>query len=277
MLRHIRFFYPLFMKYFLLLIFFVLIPLSGKELRVVSLTPALTETVCFLGKEQLLAGRSSACDYPESVKKLPPAGDFAGFYLEQLIRLQPDLIIANDLTPKSERQKRHLTSKVAVIPVKTVEDYIQALLRLGELLDCKEKAELEAENARQNVRKLKQDAAKKEKKSALWIIWHNPVMIAGPGSFPNTVMELAGLQNLASSAPAEYFKCSREWLAMQKPDYLIWTVSGIPFESRGIWKEFPESMVISNLNHDILLRPGPRMFDGIRHLQEAIERRQNPL
>ena len=99
---------------------------------------------------------------------------------------------------------------------------------------------------------------------------------AGPGSFPHTVMELAGLKNLAENAPAEYFKCSREWLALQKPDFLIWTVSGIPFKSAGIWKDFPESIVISNLNHDIVLRPGPRLFDGIRHLRNAVETRQNP-
>ena len=77
---------------------------------------------------------------------------------------------------------------------------------------------------------------------------------------------------MAGNVKDEYFKCSLEWLAMQKPDHLIWTVSGIPFESRGIWKDFPASMVISDLNHDTVLRPGPRIFEGIRQLQTSLQK-----
>ena len=39
--------------------------------RIVSLLPAATEIVCFLGLENNLVGRSHECDYPESVKHLP--------------------------------------------------------------------------------------------------------------------------------------------------------------------------------------------------------------
>ena len=44
--------------------------------RVASLSPNLTETVVRLGAEDQLVGRSSACDYPESVRKLPVVGRF---------------------------------------------------------------------------------------------------------------------------------------------------------------------------------------------------------
>ena len=45
--------------------------LAAENLRIVSLAPALTEIVCKLGGEKYLVGRCGACDYPESVKKLP--------------------------------------------------------------------------------------------------------------------------------------------------------------------------------------------------------------
>ena len=97
-------------------------------------------------------------------------------------------------------------------------------------------------------------------------------MIAGPGSLPDTVMGLAGLKNAAANVKDEYFKCSREWLALQKPDYIIWTVNGVPFQQKGFWARYRKDQVISGLNHDIVLRPGPRIFDGINQLRDALKK-----
>lgn len=241
--------------------------------RIVSLTPALTETVCFLDGEAALVGRSTACDYPEQVRKLPAAGDFAGLFPEQILKLKPDHIVTNDLTPKAKRQSKQLSLDIIVIPVKTIEDYIASLSVLGKILGKEKKAAEETVKAQKKLDELKRRAAQmKNRPSAIWVIWHKPVLIAGPGSFPNAVMELAGFRNEAAEVGEPYFKCSREWLAMKKPDYIIWTVSGVPFQPEGIWADFPRQTVLSELDHDILLRPGPRMFDGIEHLRQAREK-----
>lgn len=255
-------------------ILFLLIALSltalfAKEPRVVSLTPALTETICFLGGESALVGRSFACDYPAHIKKLPAAGDYTGFYLEQLLKLNPDYIVVNDITQKAQKQKRHLKGKVIELPVRTIEDYIHSLRVLGEILNRKEQGKREAEKAAAKLAELKRKAElKKQKPSAIWIIWHKPLLIAGPGSLPDTIMKLTGLRNMAGNVKDEYFKCSLEWLAMQKPDYIIWTVNGVPFQAKGIWAGYDKKQVISGLNDDILLRPGPRIFDGIESLKK---------
>jgi iron complex transport system substrate-binding protein len=44
---------------------------STNRTRVVSLLPAATETICALGLEPLLVGRSAECDYPEHILHLP--------------------------------------------------------------------------------------------------------------------------------------------------------------------------------------------------------------
>ena len=53
---------------------------------VVSLSPALTELICHLGREARLIARSTACDWPESVKALPTAGDCDAFQTLVLAR-----------------------------------------------------------------------------------------------------------------------------------------------------------------------------------------------
>src|SRR5437867_4914184 len=42
-----------------------------RELRIISLLPSATETVCALGLQDRLVGRSHECDYPPAVDRLP--------------------------------------------------------------------------------------------------------------------------------------------------------------------------------------------------------------
>ena len=87
------------MKKLLLILLFVtaLVPLSAEELRVVSLAPALTELICRLGKEKALVGRSSACNYPLSIRNIPVAGEFGRPNPERVVALKPTHVFANAL------------------------------------------------------------------------------------------------------------------------------------------------------------------------------------
>ena len=260
-------------KILLLLLILPLVPILQAKPKIVSLTPAVTEIICFLDGESMLTGRSSACDYPAHIKKLPAVGDHTGFYLEKLLAMKPDYVIANNFTVKDKRLKKHVRTNFIEVPIKTIEDYIKALKTIGQILNCPEKGNKEAEKAFLKLQELRKKAAQQTRKpTAIWIIWHNPLMIAGPGSLPDTVMNLAGLKNAAANVKDEYFKCSREWLALQKPDYIIWTVNGVPFRQKGFWAKYRKDQVISGLNHDILLRPGPRIFDGINQLRDALKK-----
>ena len=64
--------------------------------RIVSLSPALTELVWHLKQGKTLVGRSSACQYPNDVKRLPIAGNFGQPQVEKVFALKPTWIIAND-------------------------------------------------------------------------------------------------------------------------------------------------------------------------------------
>ena len=186
--------------------------------------------------------------------------------------MKPDYIISNGFSAKNKKQKKYFKAKFIEIPCRTIEDYIDAMKILGRILDCPKKADKEADIAYRKLQELRRSAAqKKDKPTAIWVIWHNPLLIAGPGSLPDTVMELAGLQN-AAKVNVEYFRCSREWMVLQKPDYIIWTVGGVPFRRTGIWARYRNNQVISNLNHATVLRPGPRIFDGIDQLRDALKK-----
>ena len=96
------------LKNIILLFMILSFPLymRGEEVcRIVSLSPAVTEIICHLGGEKYLAGRSSACNYPESVKKLPVAGDFAKPYMEKILLFRPRYLLTNDLINPAAAKK----------------------------------------------------------------------------------------------------------------------------------------------------------------------------
>ena len=84
---------------------------------VVSLSPALTELICQLGREDRLVARSTACDWLESVKALPTAGDFAEPELERILAMKPALVVSNEfVNPKDADALRQAGIAVELHP-----------------------------------------------------------------------------------------------------------------------------------------------------------------
>jgi len=252
-----------------------------KEIRVISLSPAITETVFHLGGGKYLVGRSSACNYPEEAKSLPTAGGFAKPDLEPVAVLNPTLLFTNDMFPSEAGDTlEKLGIRVINRQCKTIDDYRDWVLRIGELLDCKESAANEILRVEQQLAGLKENAdsipAEKRVRVA-WIIWNQPLMLAGKGSLPDTIMELTGCINVAAGINEPYFKPSFEWLVIEDPDCIIW-VDMPPgmlkvMESSAPWKDLravKEKRVIHAIPEDMLLRPGPRLFEGMHLLQKAV-------
>ena len=99
---------------------------------VVSLSPALTELICHLGQEDRLIARSTACDWPESVKKLPTAGDFAEPELERILAMKPALVISNEfVNPKDADALRQAGIEVELRPCDGFADYREMRTRCG--------------------------------------------------------------------------------------------------------------------------------------------------
>ena len=70
------------------------VALSSEPQRIVSLSPANTETVFALGAGDRLVGGTDYDDYPPAAAALPHVATYQGVLLEQLVTLHPDLVLA---------------------------------------------------------------------------------------------------------------------------------------------------------------------------------------
>ena len=266
------------MKKLLLILLFVtaLVPLSAEELRVVSLAPALTELICRLGKEKALVGRSSACNYPLSIRNIPVAGEFGRPNPERVVALKPTHVFANALAnPAAAEMLRSAGIKVLLKQCRNPEEYREWVMIAGKELKCEAEAQKENDRIEQELAELRREKHSAAGKTVLCLIWDNPPTAAGQGSLPDTVIRLAGQRNIAGGIRQDYFNPSFEWLLKNQPDILL--LPGFSEKQvENLKKSLPwtklkavrENQITSDIDPDLLLRPGPRLTQGIRLLAE---------
>jgi iron complex transport system substrate-binding protein len=273
-------------KFFVLLLLSLAVVSFGaadkKSVRIVSLSPNITETVFALGKGKCLVGRSNVCDYPEAAKKIPIAGRFARPNVERVIVLKPDYVVSSALQDQAMIKRfEQFGIKVLFLPDKSFADYFKTLKILGEILDCSKKAELICKRDKAELEKFKQTTERipeKDKVKVLFVIQDTPLYTIGKKSFITDMIKLAGGVSITGEQPEAYLKCSLEWVLLHQPDVLI--LPAMP-ESRvkelGTcpgWKNFnavKNGKLFYKMNPDLVSRMGPRSIEGIKLLQKIFK------
>ena len=249
---------------------------KGAPDGVVSLSPALTELVCHLGREDRLIARSTACDWPESVKKLPAAGNFAEPELERILAMKPALVVSNEfVNPKDADVLRQAGIAVELHPCDGFNDYREWVALMGRLLDCPSEAESELARTDARIAEFEADLESSQKKPlrALYVIWDSPLLTAGVDSLPDAVGRLAGLDNIVKTEKG-YPSISLEFVLKEVPDVIVWFAHGKDWKSNPSWsgiRAIRDGRVLIPCDDSALLRPGPRIFDGIADLKSDLE------
>ncbi len=78
--------------------------IEAEPQRIISLSPANTETVFALDAGDRLVGRTDWDDFPPEAAELTPVATFGGVIMEQVVALEPDLVLAagNFFTPPED-------------------------------------------------------------------------------------------------------------------------------------------------------------------------------
>jgi ABC-type Fe3+-hydroxamate transport system substrate-binding protein len=104
---------------------------SGAE-RLVSLTPAITETVLALGGGAQLVGVSNYCMLPPGLE-LPRLGSSLTPSFEAIAGLHPSLILCDD-SAGAKRQELAAIAQCEALPWLTLPEVVSSIRRIGQLL-----------------------------------------------------------------------------------------------------------------------------------------------
>ena len=191
--------------------------------RIVSLTPATTEILFALGVGDKLVGVDSSSDYPEEAASLEIVGDYSGPNLEAIVAAGPDVVFAS--TYLSEEQIAAFTD--VEIPVicsqKDAYDDIAAGIELvAEVVGADATPVLEAMAADKDAA-LEAIAAREEPLKVYFCLGFGEYgdYTAGPGTFIDSLITLAGGVNVVTDPSNPWPSYSLEQLILDDPDVIL--------------------------------------------------------
>jgi len=258
---------------------------DGKEFRldsparkVISLAPSNTEILFAVGAGKEVIAREDFSNYPEEATKLPSVGGNMGKYnLEEVARLEPDLILASPLTsPEALESLKKITPNVFVLPnPKNLDELYANLVTVGTLTGHKIEAEALSVSLKARadavIEKVKDAAEKPKVFYELDATDPAKPWTAGPGTFVDLLIKLAGGENIGASLSGEWAQISQEALIIENPDIILLGDSlygGITAEQVAARPGWNAIHAVANqkvvpFNDDLVSRPGPRLIDGL--------------
>jgi len=276
----------LFALYFRLigLFFFIALPSSsdaasvGFSRRIVSLAPSLTETVFALGFGDRLVGVTNHCDYPAEAKNLPKVGDFMSPSLEVIAAQRPDLVIGvvGAIDPAKAREMERLGLNVALVSLSTVSEILTSFKRIATLLGDAEAGERLVRKLTLQFDKVTNRVAHTPRRSTLMVVGLRPLVAVGGKNFLDELMTLAGGANIARNAPQPWLNLPDEYVVAKAPQIIIEAGMGsdtaAPARHWSDLKSIPavKERRVYTYNSDKILRPGPRIGDGLEELARLI-------
>ena len=254
-------------------------PPSG-AVRLVSTAPNLTEIVFAIGAGNLLVGRTDVCDYPPDAAHVPITGAFAKPWIEPLLAAHPTHVLESALADTSA--KNHLDAlgiPLVHVACSSLDDIPNAILQLGGLTGHATQAQALAAHIRAGL--AEGSASRPHPRPRVLLLFApEPLITAGGGTFISEMLTLAGGDNVAAGvSKSEYFQVADEWLMRCDPDIILClfdTQGRDPvslFASRTGWQSLNamrERRVKTVAGLDTVLRPGPRVLEGLAQLEKVI-------
>lgn len=248
--------------------------------RVVSTSPSTTETVFALGAGHLLVGRSKYCDYPAETQAIPVVGGFSDPNIEAILGLHPTLVTGARGPAGPTLEEVFVSRGIATFFPETESiAQIESMIHgLGRLISRSEQAADVSWQIRRRQKNVASAVAHRPRIRTVMIFDTAPIVAAGPGGFPDELLQIAGAENLITRGGA-YPTINLEHLLALDPDVLLdassdapdATVSRITAELPG-WKELRavREHRVRKLTGSAVLRPGPRIGEGLETLARAL-------
>jgi iron complex transport system substrate-binding protein len=245
--------------------------LNAPARRVVSLIPATTELLFAIGADSSIVGRTAYCDYPPAAHAIPNLGDGIKPSIEAVLGRKPDLVVLYNSGQNAAVAGR--LKDVAIPTVRLNTDALSDVPRvariLGRLTGHEKAADSLAAVFDTALASATQSSSGRSRPKVLLLVWEQPPMTVGKGSFLSELVERAGGQNLFSDVTSSSGVVSIEAVAARNPDLIFTTTEGSPsFASRPEWQVVAAVRMhrFLTVNGSEFNRPSPRAPAAIREL-----------
>ena len=255
--------------------------------RVVVLSAGECEIVYALGAGNLVVGRGEYCNYPEEVADVEAVKSGSETNLEQIIGLNPDLVIMSYMDQTEEQVAALEKAGISVCLTKetNIDGVYKSIEVLGKLLGKEAEADKVIKEMQDTFAGLQDKVAKLDEsekgKSVYFEV--SPLQYglwtAGADTYMNEIAEMIDLKN-AFADISGWAEVSEEQVVERNPDYIV-TITmyfgegPTPEEEilgRKGWNGMDaiKNKAVYNANSDEISRPGPRLADAAEMLYKFV-------
>ena len=250
-------------------------PAVGPSQRIVSLLPSFTELLFAIGAGDRVVGRTQWCDYPPAVLDIPSVGEGLPPNIESVLARRPDLVVLYNAGPNvtAAKQLERAGIQTVLIDLNRLEDLGPAARTLGRLTGREEQAESLAIVLDSLAGRPPPPATT----SLAFVVWDNPPIIIGQGSYLDQLASQAGARNVFGDVAAPSAQVSLETIVARDPQWIaVLADSAVPpaFAKRREWR----AVRAVRERHFLLLpgslfgRPSPRSGAAIQQLRALLAR-----
>jgi ABC-type Fe3+-hydroxamate transport system substrate-binding protein len=250
------------------------VTLAAPARRIVSLLPSFTEILFAIGAGDRLVGRTTWCDYPPEALAVPSVGDGMPPSVEAVAARRPDLVVLYRSGPNvtAAEQLERLGIRTVLFDLNLLEELGPVARRLGMLTGRR----AAADSLARVMDSLAAQPPTPSTQSLVFIVWDNPPIVIGAGSYLDRLAALAGARNVFHDIGSPSAQVSIETIAARDPDFVaLLSDSAVPprYAARPEWRvvRAVRTARFLFLPGQLFGRPGPRAAEAIRELRRRLE------
>lgn len=257
----------------------VTVTVASAPRRVVSLSPGASEILHALGADDRIVACCSACNFPHRLAFIPHVGEFNAPSLEAIVAQRPDLIlttggIQREIVLKLQR----LSVPVLMLYPHSVEGVLRNVAILGEAVGRRRQAEAVVAAMRSRIGRAGKAfaAIPADRRPRVYFeVWSDPFMAISDRGYVGDLIRLAGGRNIATGTTEEYPRLAAEAIIAADPEVILLSHADDPARATELIGKRPgwanlaavrNRRVYADLDMDLILRPGPRLVDGLDRL-----------
>lgn len=237
--------------------------------RIVSISPNMTEILYAVGGGELLVGISDLCDYPPPVKRKPRVGDLQ-LRTEAVLSLKPDLVLAHGGMQRGQvRELRRLGINVAAFSPENWNSVLQVIQLTGDLVGRSDSAKKVVRSMEEQRLKVYHRVKEQRQVRVFVEVWNAPLMTAGPGTFLDQLITMAGGCNIVGKDYPQWSAFPQELIIERDPEIIILTCKNkADVLNRRGWQKITAVRLgrVFEVEPDVFSRPGPRLAEALESL-----------
>ncbi len=248
--------------------------------KIISLAPGNTEILFALGLSEKIIGVDNYSNYPEEAESIEKIGDAFNLNMEKIIELEPDLILTLKGNEEAISEFLDLGIAVYTLDANNMDNVLEDISEIGKLTNSLYEVEELLSEMRGEIKRIKSlvaDVSEEEKPKVFYMVWNEPIMSAGKGTFINDLIEQANGINIVESDGLEgWLEYSLERLIEHNPDVIIAPKSLAPTpetitndERFSSIKAVLENRVVI-VDDDPVTRIGPRIVEGFLQIAQEL-------